>query len=189
MWVEMFPPLIGFASKKAAQLSAHFLSLQPDMEKLKLIKLVYLSEREFLRLHGHPMIYDEYYSLKDGPICSSALNGMNGGLDQEYWSTFFVLDDNRRNFHLKRKISRDDLDELSAADLEVADSVWDKFSAFTAGQIRKWTHDNCPEYKEVPSGRLPISCRDVMEATGQGDCQHVEDEIMRTRRFASIMEQ
>ena len=162
MWATEFLPLTGFASKKAAQLSAYFLAHQPDMDKLKLIKLIYLTEREFLSRHGMPMLYDEFYSLKDGPICSSALNGMNGELDRDYWALFFVPDDNRRNFRLTRKIERDDLDELSDADLEVADHIWGEFSTFTAGELRRWTHKNCPEYKEMESGRFPIEYRDIM---------------------------
>jgi len=48
---------------------------------MKLIKLIYLSERESVRSRGRPMIFDEFYSLKDGPISLNALNGINGNTD------------------------------------------------------------------------------------------------------------
>lgn len=182
-----FAPLAGFDSKKAAQISAYFLSLQPDMEKLKLIKLLYLSERAHLGKHGHPMFYDEMYSLKDGPICSSALNGINGEIDAETWKAFVVVDENRRNLHLNAKITRDALDQVSDAEIDVLDEIWSQFKASTAGQIRNWTHANCPEYTHVENGRVPISYAEMMDALGIDDKELIEDEISHVRRTASYL--
>lgn len=178
--------LVGFDSKKAAQIAAYFLSRQPGMEKLKLIKLMYLAEREFIRRHGHPMIYDELYSLKHGPVCSSALNAINGDLDQDYWSQFLHLDGNGRNIHLVSDITRDALDEVSDADIDVLDLVWGEFGNFTASQIRKWTHENCSEYTEVERGRIPIAYADIAENTGRKDGRRVEEDIAQTRRVSSL---
>ena len=47
--VEMsWPYLVGFRPRKAAQVAAFFASQENPIEKLKLIKLIYLSERESL---------------------------------------------------------------------------------------------------------------------------------------------
>ena len=109
-------PIIGFRSRKAAQLSAHFACLAGGtIEKLKLIKLVYLSERAFLRDHRMPMLFDELYSLKDGPICSSTLNAINGGVQDDIWSDFLA-----RNGNIVvsiRRFDREALDELSDAEI------------------------------------------------------------------------
>ncbi|WP_296745200.1 Panacea domain-containing protein [Mesorhizobium sp.] len=182
-----FAPLVGFASKKAAQIAAYLLSKQPNMEKLKLIKLLYLSEREFLSRHGHPMLYDEFYSLKDGPICSSSLNGLNGQLDTEYWAQFFVIGDNKRNFQLKREFARDDLDEVSDAEIAAVEGVWERFRDFSASEIRNWTHDNCPEYTEVESGRVPISYKDVLDALGEKNGEDVERGVSQKRRISALL--
>jgi uncharacterized phage-associated protein len=82
--------LLGFRSRKAAQVSALFLARESDgrMDKLKLIKLLYLTERESMAARGRPIFYDEFYSLKDGPICSTALNCLNGELDKDIWSNY-----------------------------------------------------------------------------------------------------
>lgn len=178
--------LIGFDSRKAAQIAAYFLGMQPGMEKLKLIKLIYLSEREFVGRFGHPMIYDELYSLKDGPICSSTLNGINGDLEDPYWSQLVRMDKNNRNVHPATEVDRDALDEVSDAEIEVLGHVWGRFGTFSASQIRQWTHDNCPEYAEVTKGRLPITYRDLAEAVGREDGQRVELEIAHSRRMASL---
>jgi uncharacterized phage-associated protein len=81
--------LLGFRSRKAAQVSALFLARESGrMDKLKLIKLLYLTERESMAVRGRPIFYDEFYSLKDGPICSTALNSLNGELDKDIWSNY-----------------------------------------------------------------------------------------------------
>jgi uncharacterized phage-associated protein len=178
-------PLVGFDSQKAAQIAAFFAAQQPNIEKLKLIKLIYLAEREFVARHGHPMLYDELYSLKDGPICSSALNGINGEIDRDYWSKFIAL--HGRNVATVRPIKRDDLDEISDAELNVLEETWKKFGPLSVGQIRQWTHDHCPEYTEVKSGRVPISYSDLPQAVGEHDTDALEDNIRHTRRVGVLL--
>src|SRR5215204_5006759 len=72
-------PLVGFRPDKAAQLAAFF-AVQSDgmLDKLKLIKLIYMTERKFVGDNHCPMLFDELYSLPHGPICSSTLNGIDG---------------------------------------------------------------------------------------------------------------
>ena len=53
-----FPMLIGFQSEKAAQIAAYFAVLSGgQIEKLKLIKLMYLADREKMRQFDRPMFY------------------------------------------------------------------------------------------------------------------------------------
>ncbi len=74
-------PSAGFRSQKTAQICAFFASRnRSPIDKLKLIKLIYFSEREFLSKYNNSMLFDEFYSLPHGPICSNALNGINGRL-------------------------------------------------------------------------------------------------------------
>ncbi len=180
-------PLAGFDSRKAAQIAAYFTARQPDIEKLKLIKLMYLAERAALAKYGRPMIYDELYSLKDGPICSSALNGINGEIDSDTWSRYIVMDANRRNIHLQMNVSRDDLDEVSDAEMDVLESVWSEFGHFTAGQIRQWTHDHCPEYTEVDQGRVPITYAALLQAIGVESISDIEADIAQARKLSSYL--
>jgi len=62
--------LVGFESRKAAQAAAYFTGLSKSrIDKLKLIKLIYLSEMESIDKRRRPMFFDEFYSMKAGPIC------------------------------------------------------------------------------------------------------------------------
>jgi uncharacterized phage-associated protein len=181
----MLAPLVGFDSKKAAQIAAFFVAKQPEIEKLKLIKLVYLAERLSLSEFGQPMLYDEFYSLKDGPICSSTLNGINGEIGD--FTPLMQVDANRRNVHLLQSLSRDEMDEVSDAELEILEATWNEFGRFSASEIRNWTHENCPEYTEVTSGRVPISYADILNALGDERAKDIDEEVTAIRRFAGLV--
>src|SRR5260370_23958324 len=135
-------PLVGFKSKKAAQLAAYFaVKSSGTIEKLKLIKLIYLTERRFIKNHRHPMLYDELYSLPHGPICSSTLNGIDGVIHCEIWSDYIA-----RNGNVVvslKKFGRKDFDELSDAEITVVDRIWRRHGEKTSSQLRNYSHQYC----------------------------------------------
>ncbi len=179
-------PLVGFKSKKAAQLAAYF-AVKSDglIEKLKLIKLVYWTERRFIANYKHPMLFDELYSLPHGPICSSTLNGIDGVIHEEIWNDYIA-----RNGNIVvsiKRFTRDDLDELSDAEIAIAEKTWRRFGKMTASQLRNYSHQNCPEYTEVEQGRIPISYKQLFEALGIEDSERLEHEIQHVRRLDSLL--
>lgn len=179
--------LIGFRSRKAAQLAAYFLSLSKGhMEKLKLTKLLYLVERESISARGRPMLYDEYYSLKDGPIPSSSLNGINGEIDEKIWGQYLHLE-NARSVKLARDFAAKDMDELSKSDLRVARAVWEGFGWMSSGQIRNYTHKNCEEYTEVKKGRVPITYEGLARALNSGDPEELGRHVNEYRSLEASL--
>jgi hypothetical protein len=67
-----------FSEKKAAQVAAFFLHRAGGrMEKLKLMKLMYLAERASYQKFGEPMVGDKLVSMDNGPALSITLNHMN----------------------------------------------------------------------------------------------------------------
>jgi len=182
-----FEPLVGFRSRKAAQVAGLFLKLSTGkMDKLKLIKLIYLMERESIRERGRPMLYDEYYSLPHGPICSSSLNGMNGELDQQTWSCY-VQKDGKKDIFAVKDLDDKALDELSESDRKIISHVWTTFGWMSASQLRNWTHRNCSEYAEVEEGRLPISPREIAAAVNHPDPDELENSVVDYRSAEMII--
>lgn len=180
-------PLVGFRSRKAAQICARFAVLNGGIiEKLKLIKLIYLSERQFLGEHLHPMLFDELFSLPHGPICSSTLNGIDGAIHGHIWDDFVARNGNE--IVALKKFVRHDFDEISDAEMDTLDSVWKKFGYMSASQLRNYSHEHCPEYTET-TGRLPIAYRELLEAVGipEDDAERVEREIAELRREESAL--
>jgi uncharacterized phage-associated protein len=183
-------PVASFRSRKAAQICAFFaLRNGGTIEKLKLIKLIYFAEREFIKETSFPMLFDEFYSLYNGPICSSTLNGINGIVTPEneaFWGEYIA-----RNGNIVvpiKAFSPDDLDELSAAEEETLQLVWTKLGHMTASQLRNYSHDYCPEYTQVDKGcRLPITYSEVVAALGSDAPHMVDEEIRGIRRAESIL--
>lgn len=181
-------PAIGFRSRKAAQLCAWFaVQSGGTIEKLKLAKLVYLAEREHLDKFEEPMLFDEMYSLPHGPICSSALNGISGVIHAEIWDDYIA-----RNGNLivaTKAFGRDDFDDLSEDDIQIAEGLWRLFGGYTPSQLRNYTHDNCPEYVELAEGRMPISYQDVLRALGSERAEEIEIEVAEIRRAYKTLTQ
>jgi uncharacterized phage-associated protein len=182
----MYEPLVGFRSRKGAQATAFFAAKERPMEKLKLIKLIYLSEREFVSTYGEPMLYDELFSLPHGPICSSCLNAIDGKIEDKIWDKY-IKREGSKNILAIKTFERDELDELSDAEIDILNSVWDSFGFMTAAQIRNYTHKNCQEYTEIKYGRVPILYRDILRAIGDEDADEIEDRISAARRSEAVL--
>ena len=180
-------PLVGFRSRKAAQLCALFAVKDGGtIEKLKLIKLVYLAERQCLTDWQRPILFDELFSLPHGPICSSTLNGINGSIHEQIRDDFVARNGNE--IVAMKNFGRDSLDEISDAEIDIIESVWQRFGHMTASQLRNYTHENCPEYTET-TGRIPIAYRELLEAVGTSpeEAEAIDREISELRREESAL--
>jgi uncharacterized phage-associated protein len=140
--------LPGYDIEKAAQATAFFaLSAGGAINVLKLSKLLYLAEREFMSRYDEPMFYDRLVSMPDGPVASITLNFVNGELESPQWSKYVAP---RAGYDIAASngISLEDLDALSVADLEVLRALWERFRGFDRYKLRDWTHDknNIPEW-------------------------------------------
>ena len=182
-WMQ---PSAGFRSRKAAQMCAYFATENGGTIDLKLIKLVYLAERKYLFGHHHPMLFDEFYSLPHGPICSSTLNCINGMVQETLWDDYIA-----RNGNIVvavKAVVREDLDEISEAEMTVISDVWEEFADMTASQIRNYTHNHCPEYTETDKARIPISYRQIFEGLGEGDAGDISQSISELVKLEGILE-
>ena len=180
-------PLIGYRSRKAAQICTYFaIKSQGIIEKLKLIKLVYLSERKFFGDYHRPMLFDEFFSLPHGPICSSTLDGIDGKIHGHIWDDFLARNGNE--IVALKTFTRDELDEISDDEWDVLEEAWKKFGGMTASQLRNYSHQNCPEYTET-TGRIPIAYHEVLEALGVSEdkAEQVDREIADWRREESAL--
>lgn len=172
-----------FSERRVAQIAAFFTKAEGGrIAVLKLIKLMYLADRESLDQHGDPITFDAMYSLKEGPILSRTLDFVNGIEESSPggWDDWIADRDNREVEVKNTNFQRAQLDELSDADIEVLESVWEKFGHMNKWEIRDYTHDHCPEWKDPQGGRLPLPYRDVLQALGKSEEQieHTEREIL-----------
>lgn len=148
--------LAGYDARKAAQVVAYFaLQAGGQINVLKLTKLVYLAEREFMARYDEPMIFDQLVSMDHGPVPSITLNLINGMLENDDWGRI-VEDRSGHDVGVIAGIEEADLDHLSKADVTVLRFLWDKFGSWDQFRLRDYTHDNCPEWENPNGSSNPI---------------------------------
>src|SRR5947209_5839301 len=86
-----------FNLDKAIQVVAHLLSRLGTTDKVKLMKLVYLADREHFIRHGYPITGDQPYAMPHGPVPSATLDAVDGQTPgaQERVFRFIHVDDYR----------------------------------------------------------------------------------------------
>jgi len=183
-----------FSQRKVAQMTAFLLDRgRGRMNCLKLMKLLYLADRESLKRHGEPISGDRYVSMDHGPVLSQTLNLINGAveLEEEGWG-HWIADRADNDVSLRRKVSRNSLDELSNAELSVLEAIYAKFGKWNKWKLRDYTHRYCPEWKDPKGSSLPIEIIDIFKALGRSPAEarklagRIEHDRKIDRLFAAL---
>ncbi len=162
----------GFNEALAAQVAAFFIERSGgEIPVLKLVKLVYLSDRESMSKTGYPITNDQFVSMPHGPVNSLTLNFIDGHCQSSNWSAL-ISDRANHMVGLSKTITRDDLDELSDFDITILEDVWKKFGKMDRWEIRDWTHEHCPEWEDPKGSCIPIPHERVLKYLG---LQHATD--------------
>jgi uncharacterized phage-associated protein len=185
---RMFQAL--FSEEKTAHAVAYMLSRAGgSMELLKLMKLMYLSERLSYEEYGEPMTGDMGYSMAHGPVLSHAYKHVGSKeVPEGIWAEFVAQrDGNDISLREDANVSPERLKSLSRADMRLLDVIWGKFGHMTGSQLRKYTHDNCPEYEDptlVNQKRKLIRPVALLKAIGFSDDQAMAylDELRAANR-------
>jgi len=169
-----------YREDKATALASFFLEKAGgELEYLKLLKLIYLVERESLRRLSTSVTGDVFYSMKHGPVMSATFDLIKDNeawvdFDHENWSRTIA----RPKGHTVRLKSRFAVDEvLSPVEVGFAESIWERFKNVDQWEMVEWIHETFPEWQET-SSRIPISTDDVFRAMSLS-----EDQVTRRARL------
>ena len=165
-----------FNPKKSAQAGAYLLKANGgDMEKYLWIKMLYLADRESLQRWEEPITGDTPASLPYGPVLSIIYDLTKGDCPnlREYWSEFISDADQETN---RVQLKGDPgVDELSKAEVDILQSVFDRFRNYTWDQMRDFCH-NLPEYEDVGKGSKPLPFEKILLAVGKNPSEIQEAE-------------
>ena len=154
---------LRFNEAKATQASAVLLHMRGGrMKYLKLIKLLYLADREALRRWGRPITTDHYVSMKEGPVVSNIYNMIVSEplpWEQSVWHQ-----------HI-RTVSDWDVEligEIPTDELSHAEEAVLKEIFLAHGHKNRWaivdeTH-KFPEWKNPGTSSTQITYREVLKA-------------------------
>jgi uncharacterized phage-associated protein len=161
---------MSYNARKAAQVIAYFASKTDSkrIDILKVIKLVYLADRESIKTYGFPILDEIRVSMPHGPVNSLTYAHIQGEYDltESGWSQYLC---DRSNHQVSiSENAPSDWDELSDADIRCLDVVWSRFGHLDKWQIRDWTHSpsNIPEWEDAYGSSLPIPIERIMRAVG-----------------------
>ena len=174
-----------FDETKSTQMAGCLLQLAGNhMNYMKLIKLMYIADREALKRWGHPLTGDEYYALPHGPIVSRVYDLIADEPDlssSAYWNTFIAT----HNYEVELKQSTP-ADSLAPADVDLLHDVFRQFGHLNQWQLRDLTH-GFPEWRDPSGSRLAIRYLDILRAVGREETAEEEAGEIEDRNFFATL--
>lgn len=161
-----------FCEEKVAQMAAYLLHKRGGrMAYIKLMKLLYLADRECLIRFGDSMSGDNYVSMNHGPVLSRTYDLVKSGgdYDDSPWE-LWISGEANYEVSIKKVLSGvtdDDFDELSKADIKILDETFSKYGHLKRFRICDLTHEICPEWNDPHGSSIPINPRDIFLAGGK----------------------
>jgi uncharacterized phage-associated protein len=178
---------LPFNERKATEAAAHLLKLGGDrMSYMKLIKLLYLADREALLRFGCPITTDRYVSMDRGPVLSRVLNLITEEREpasQSLWADV-ISEPERYEVHLNKEIEPE---ELSDAEIELLDEIFQQYGRLDRWSLVEITHD-LPEWVDPHGGAVQISYRDILLNAGKtlAETKVIEQELAALGTSSSL---
>lgn len=130
---------------------------------LRIIKLIYLADRDSLIRRGVPIVGGHYFSMRKGPAVGEVMD--------------FACQRNARNWqnyidairgHSVALLAAPQYRHLSQSEIEILDAVVEEHEKRTTDDLVRWCHQYCPEYESVWfGGRRDISVESILRGGGK----------------------
>jgi uncharacterized phage-associated protein len=178
-----------FREDKTTQAAAKLLRLRGGkMSHLKLIKLLYLLDREALLRFGRPVTFDWYYSMPHGPVLSYTLDLINGERapgEPSYWGEYIA---EKSHHEVGLRPGREcPVDQLSPAEEQLIEEVFARYGRMSRWELRDFSH-TLPEWTDPRGSSVRIEHRDILRAggTSEEDIAHIEAELEESALADSV---
>ena len=118
-------------------------------DKLSLLKILFFADRYHIRNYGIPLLQDNYFAMKLGPVCSKTYDLIKKGLyyDGLNDADRIFIDSNLFCNNDIVSIKDTGMENLSESDFEALNFYVDTFSKFTPYELSDITHEY-PEWKK-----------------------------------------
>ena len=155
-----------FHFERTLQASACLLRLDGKrMDYLRLLKLLYIADREWLAETGEPITGDRPCAMKLGPVPSNVYNLIKGvGSRAGEWDDYIHKQD--YSVSLVKDPGRG---ELSNGVVEKLTEVTERFRQTDDWALSEKTHEFAEWSRHFSGGSSPIPWQDVLEAQGKAE--------------------
>ena len=162
--------VLRFNERRATEAAAKFLKLRGGrMSYLKLIKLLYLLDREALLRWGRPVTTDRYVSMDNGPVVSRIYGLIREepapGTDP-VWHHYISAP---RDYEVAL-IAEPETDELSRAEEALIEEIFSNYGNLSRWDLVKISHD-LAEWQDPNGSAIPIQYRDILRAGNKTECE------------------
>lgn len=163
-----------YSEIKTAQMAGYLLFKRGGrMAYIKLMKLLYLADREYLLSYGDSMTGDRAVSMNHGPVLSRTYDLLQSGSQEEEspWDDWIAGESNYEVSIKKPVHGLDDdaFDELSRADKRILDKVFAEYGHYKRFELCDLTHRICPEWQDPHDSSAPISPKAIFMAGGKSE--------------------
>jgi hypothetical protein len=164
---------LPFNEVKSTQAAGRFLELAGGkLNYMVLIKLLYMLDRAAMFKWGRPVTFDEYYSMKNGPVLSAVHDLITEQCPPQeggYWS-LHISEPSGYSVSLRSAAGND---ALSEAEEELIQSVFAEYTPYLSRpfELVELLHKILPEWTEISSGRVLLSHRDILKAADKTDAE------------------
>jgi uncharacterized phage-associated protein len=170
--------------RKATQAAAFLVRLNGGrMDMWRMLKLLYLSDRESLIRHGTAITADQLSAMPFGPTPSRIYDNTKADRNplakDEVWKEFLTENENGKN---EIRLVKEDfsIDLLSRFELCVMEETFRQFGAMATPALWKYVHE-LPEYEDPKGSSYEIDPETILKNAGWSD-EEVRDADRNARR-------
>jgi uncharacterized phage-associated protein len=154
-----------FRPEKAVQAAGVLLRAHSgrEMDYMRLLKLLYISDRESLRLTGRPIIGNRPIAMNNGPLHSGVYDLIKGTHPlEQLWSAHF-----EKIGYSVRLLSDPGVLYLSEKEISILNEVSDRYRNMDTWELVEHTH-SFEEWKKnhVANTSTPIPIGDILDGVG-----------------------
>jgi len=176
--------MFHFDFDKAVQAAGCLLQAEtpPKMEYMRLLKLLYIADRESLRETGVPVTGDVVYAMKQGPVLSKVYDLIKGEhLRSRDWDRFI-----KRSGYQVELVDQPGNGRLCRYEIEKLNEISERYFFKDTFEISEETHAFQEwQRNSVTQGQKEIPLTDILEAVGRAeDAESVAREADTSASFA-----
>ncbi|KGC61870.1 Panacea domain-containing protein [Burkholderia pseudomallei] len=178
-----------FNPRKAADSAAYLLfRAEAPMSSVKLMRLLYLAERESFARYGEPLTGDELFIDKKGPTLRETHRRLNGDIGG--WEGLFQRLDSH-GIALETQAPSEEYfahsTVLSDTDIEVLNAVWEQFGKLDPTHLSDYLHTNCLEWIDSRGKASEVTHERLFKALGYSH-EQIEELLQRLAELDNINE-
>lgn len=176
----------SFETSKKIQAAAVVLRCENDrMSYLRLLKLLYIADREAIQETGKPIVGSRAVAMDRGPLHSELLDLIKGQhRDEPEWSKYF----HKQGYQIELREDPGRLD-LSPCEIGKLTDVTERYANLDDWELVDITHEFGEfqrNFREGTSTTIPLE--HILEACGQSaHVDHVVGEALAQKRLATLL--